>query len=129
MGILSKDDILGAEDIKTMTVPVPEWGGEVLVKTLTGAERDRFEQSIIDSDRKVVLTDARARLCAMSMVDKDGKRLFANDCIAALGEKSGAVLDRIYEVASQLSGMGKEDLEDMVKNSAIPGQEDGSTSS
>jgi len=40
--LLTRDEILKAEDIQYETVPVPEWapGGTVRVKTLSGEERD-----------------------------------------------------------------------------------------
>jgi hypothetical protein len=37
---LSADAILAADDIVTEAVDCPEWGGKVLVKAMTGAERD-----------------------------------------------------------------------------------------
>jgi len=129
MGILSKSDIFSARDIKTITVAVPEWGGEVLVKTLTGTERDNFEQSLIGDDRKVSMTDARARLCAASIVDEEGSRLFTDADIAALGQKSGKALDRVYSAASRVSGLTAADFEEMVKNSGMPGPQGDSTSS
>jgi hypothetical protein len=38
-------------------VSVPEWGGEVVVRALTGAERDAFEQSTIEQRGKSVKTN------------------------------------------------------------------------
>ena len=43
MALLSRDDILNADDLTIETVAVPEWGGEVNVKTLTGAEKDKWQ--------------------------------------------------------------------------------------
>ena len=47
MRILSREDIAQADDIVIEAVDVPEWGGTVLVKGMTGAERDRFEISML----------------------------------------------------------------------------------
>ena len=38
MALLTREDILNYNDIKTEIVPVPEWGGEVKVKGLTAAK-------------------------------------------------------------------------------------------
>jgi len=46
---LNKEQILRADDLKTEEVDVPEWGGSVRVRVLTGTERDAFESSIYDS--------------------------------------------------------------------------------
>ena len=117
---LTREQILAADDRIVETVDVPEWGGLVRVRGLTGAERDAYEATIITtrgSDFKMNLANARARLVARAVIDADGKRLFSDDDVVALGQKSAAALERIYEVASQLAGLSKTDVEEMVKNS------------
>ena len=47
MNILSKDAILAADDLPRETVHVPEWGGDVYVRTMSGTDRDAFETSLI----------------------------------------------------------------------------------
>ena len=44
---LNREAILAAEDLPRELVEVPEWGGAVYVRALTGAERDQFEASKI----------------------------------------------------------------------------------
>ena len=46
MNILSKEAILAADDLPREKVNVPEWGGEVLVRTMSGTDRDAFEASL-----------------------------------------------------------------------------------
>lgn len=116
---LTKEAILAAADIKSELVSVPEWGGEVLVRGLTGAERDRFEaDSLRQSGRghSVSLDNIKARLCALAMVDDGGKRLFADTEVSKLGEKSAAALTRVYEAAQRLSGLRPDDVEEIRKN-------------
>src|SRR5262249_54462608 len=48
---LSKDDILKAADNEPEEVDVPEWGGTVLVRGMTGRERDAFEVSMLTPGR------------------------------------------------------------------------------
>jgi hypothetical protein len=130
MALLTKKQIQKAKDLKTEDVPVPEWADEeegmkpeeafVRVRGLTGTERDRWEESITQQTgktSKVVLTNFRARLCALCMVDEQGARLFSDAEIAVLGQKSAAALDRVYEVAARLSRITKEDVESLAKNS------------
>jgi len=48
--------------------------------------------------------------------------VFTQQDVAALGELSAAALDRVFDVASRLSGLNPEDVEAMTKNSgAAPG--------
>ncbi|MDG9705542.1 hypothetical protein [Streptomyces sp. DH37] len=119
---LSAEDILGADDLKPQPVAVPEWGGTVLVRGMTGTERDRFEASVMDDKlsgvaREKLLENYRARLAAACMVDESGKRMFRSDAEARrLGEKSGIALDRVAEVASRLSGLSDDDMEELTGN-------------
>lgn len=113
---LTKQQILEASDLKKEKVEVPEWGGYVFVRTLTGAEFDQYERSIIEG-RKVNLSNVRAKLASRTIVDDDGKRLFTEAEAKALGGKSAKALDRVYDVAARLNGVGPKDVEELVKNS------------
>lgn len=118
MSLLTKEQIFQADDLKSELVKTPEWGGEVYVRSLTGTDRDAFEQSLLDLDTKEVnLVNARSKLCALTIVDEKGKRLFSEADVVKLGKKNGIVLGRIYEVAERLSGLGKSDIKELVKNS------------
>ena len=50
MGLLNKDQILEASDLQTFSVSVPEWGGDVQIRSMTGADRDEFESSLVKVD-------------------------------------------------------------------------------
>lgn len=130
MGLLSRDAILAADDLPTRDVEVPEWGGTVRVKTLTGEERDAFEAAIVRRNGRNVtqnLANIRARLVANTLVDEQGRRLFKFSDIEALGRKSALALDRVFTAASELSGLNPEDIDELAKNSASD-QSDDSTS-
>lgn len=119
MNLLNRDDILNVADMSSEVVEVPEWGGAVRVKSLTGAERDRFEASIIEragKKTKMNMANVRARLVALTVVDEDHKRLFRFADVEALGQKSASALDRIFDVAMRLSGMRDEDVEELIEN-------------
>lgn len=122
MKVLGRDEILGANDIKRELVPVPEWGEDaaVYVRSLTARERDDFERSMIEfrGDKQTVnLAQARAKLAAMAICDENGKRLFTDLDVKALGEKSASALQRVWDVAQGLSKISQEDMDELVKNS------------
>jgi hypothetical protein len=130
MGFLTKADILAAEDLPRETVRVPEWGGEVLVRGLTGAQRDEFEASVVvgkGSNREVNIKNLRAKLVSLSVVDEAGALLFTDKDIDALGKKSAVALQRVFEVAQRVSGLTSADVDELSKNSE-GAQSDGSTS-
>lgn len=123
-----RDKILNAQDLKREAVVVPEWDGvTVYVRTLTGAERDAFESSILDAAGKVTRDNARAKLVGRCVVDEAGGRVFDEADIAALGRKSASALDRLFSVASRLNGLSNKDVEELEKNSGT-GPSAGSTS-
>lgn len=131
MALLTRDAIFVKNDLETRTVDVPEWGGQVIVRGLTGTERDMLEQSVVNvtakGGQRMNLTNLRAKLVAMACVNEDGTRMFRDEDVAMLGTKSGAALDRIYDVAAALSGIGDRDVEELLGNSGS-GPNEGSTS-
>ncbi len=116
MGVLNREAILSAQDRNRETVAVPEWGGEVIVRTMTGAERDVFASGLLDKDGKPQLAGYRHRLLATCIVGEDGQRLFADNDIEALASKSAAAIDRVFAVAERLTGIGGAAVDEAEKN-------------
>ena len=129
MGYLSRDAILQADDIQVEDVEIPEWGGMVRVRGMTGAQRDAFEASIVEQrgrKSRVNLKNLRARLVSLSIVDGEGNLIFSSADVQALGRKSAAGLQRVFNAAQRLSGLSDEDIEELTGNSS--GQSDDSIS-
>jgi hypothetical protein len=127
---LTRDAILAADTLKTEDVPVPEWGGSVLVRELRGRERDEWEASLaVQRGRQMVpdVANMRAKLVARTVVGEDGEPVFTQQDVNALGELSAAALDRVFEVASKLSGLNADAVE-TGKASSATAPNDGSTS-
>lgn len=121
--MLGREAILQVDDLAQEVVEVPEWGGAVLVRGLTGSERDAFEQDIVQMRRngkamttEIDMHNIRAKLCVRCMVDEDGERLFSDADMEALGRKSAQALQRVFDVAQRLSGLTSEDVEELAKN-------------
>lgn len=122
MAMLSRDAILAADDLEKELVAVPEWGGDVWVRCMTGTERDEWEASVVQMDNKgqnpkADLRNIRAKLVVRCVIDEAGVRLFGEDDTVALGAKSAAALDRLYAVAARLSKISKEDEKELLGNS------------
>ena len=118
MAILSREAILSAEDLTKELVPVPEWGGDVYVRAMSGTERDKFESTIVEMrGKKQVFNsqDIRAKLCAVSICDEKGDRLFNDGDVKALGKKSAAALQRVFEVAQRLSGITEDAVDELTE--------------
>ena len=131
VNMLTREQILDAQDLQTEVVEVPEWGGAVKVQGMTGRDRDAFEAEIIErkgKDFNVNMQNIRAKLVSLSLVNGDGQRVFTDKDVAALGKKSAVALDRIFTVAQELSGISKADVEELAKNlESVPSDASGSS--
>jgi len=126
-------NILGAKDILTARAPemelvdVPEWGGAVFVKAMTGTERDAYEASCMQEvkgkgkggkmEMKPLYDNIRARLCVRCMCNAQGARLFTDEQAVPLGRTSAKALDRVFTLAQKLNGVTEEDIDELAKNS------------
>lgn len=113
---LTRAAILDADDLPREKVEVPEWGGYVYVRTMTGAERDRYEFEETTASENRTPEGARARLLIRTVVDENGQRLFTEKDVQVLSEKSSAALDRCQEVAARLNRLTAADMEFLIKN-------------
>ena len=120
--MLSKDQILEANDLVSEEVQVPEWGGSVKVRTMTGADRDAFEQSMVsigdDGSRRPEMSNMRAKLVALTLVDDSGNLLFSAADMPMLAKKSAAALERVFDAAQRINGLGVKAEDAAEKNSA-----------
>jgi hypothetical protein len=110
--LLTREQIIAANDRPTETVDVPEWGGSVSVRTMSGALRDRVEAAFL----KDKSTSFRARVLAATLCGEDGQLLFTEADIEALGEKSIKPIQRVYDVAIRLNAVTKTDVDELEKN-------------
>lgn len=130
MALISKSQILGASDITTETVAVPEWGGDVLVRGLSARQRGAWQQSMRvtragkpDMD----VTFMNVSLCMLCIVDEDGKRMFEESELLALADKSASAIEAVARVALRLSGLDEEDRQALLKGSTTTQSVDSSS--
>lgn len=117
---LTRELILGVLDLPTKDVEVPEWGGVVRVRAMTGAERDKFEADMLTEKgeaKRDKFINVRAKLCAQVIVGDDGvTSLFTEKDVEALGKKSARALSRVFDAARALSGFTEEDVKELEGN-------------
>ncbi len=119
MGYLSKDQILDAEDRTYEDVECPEWGGTVRLRSISGRQRDEYEQSMVEqrgNDRKINMRNARAKLIVLTACDELGQPLFTADDLRRLGSKNAKPLDRLFTKAQALVGLSDEDVDRLTEN-------------
>ena len=113
MAGLSASQIIAADDFKIEAIEVPEWGGTVYVKSLRGTDRDAFEESLSKEKDKPF----RSRFLVMTLCDERGALLFKPEQVAALGEKSSLVLNRVFDAAWAIIYFTPEKVEELGKDS------------
>ena len=117
MTLLTKQAILAAADLPHEDVSVPEWGGTVRVRSMTGAERDQF-RAALNVEGGTPIGQFSAALLAATIIDEAGNKLFDLGDLESLQAKSAKALDAPAVVAMRLNGLGGTAVVDAVKNSA-----------
>lgn len=123
MPVLSRDAIKKASDWKIEKVEVPEWGGEVCLRTLSGTERDLFEDGYTEQKMK----NFRSRFLVLTLCGEDGERLYQDSEADELGGKSSVVINRLFEKAWSLNAFRSVDIDALGNDS--PSVQSGSSTS
>lgn len=108
-----KKKVLAARDTKLKgPIAVPEWDGvEVYLKTLSGSERDFFEEGYANDKDKAL----RARFLVLCLCDADGDRLFTDVEFGELGTRSAVVLTRLFDEAWDWNKFSQKAADEMGK--------------
>ncbi len=123
--MLTREQIDAQNDLEPIEFEVPEWDGSVYLIPISATDRARLENvSINDSKADNRKVDQRSMLCAMSIVNAEGKRLYQDNEVAILGKRNARALDRIMDKVMELSGMRQQDFEDAAKNSGAAPTDD-----
>lgn len=110
---LSREQLLGADDITFEDFAVPEWGGNVRIKVMTTAEVRAWRKACEAAANE---RDSELLLC-FSLVDDDGERLLTEQDAAALSSKGGGTVERVAVRAMLVNKLYFGALDDSVKNS------------
>jgi hypothetical protein len=119
--LLTRDEILAKTKLRSELVNVPEWGGTIRVRELTGAERDKYEAALVRMQKGTGATDltmdnARARLVALASIDDQGNPLFSEADVVKLGNLSASALSTVFDAAAKLSKITADDLDELSGN-------------
>jgi hypothetical protein len=116
VALLTKAQVLAAEDRRYESVSVPEWGGELRVGVMTAVQRDRYFTAALKSREEGSDESIQALAVALCAVDETGAPIFTIEDAIGLGAKSGVALDRVFRVAARLNGLLREAVEEAKGN-------------
>jgi hypothetical protein len=115
--VLSRDSILAVSDLPVEEVQVPEWGGSVFVRSMNGLERAKLEAfGQADLKRSHDKQRFRQYVACLLASDESGNRLFTDDDLELLAEKSGSAVDRIAMAGMKLNKYTSDDIEELEGN-------------
>lgn len=99
MALLTREEIFAIDDLRGEVMDVPEWGGEVRIRSLSfAAAHGMFKEEVKDFD-------PRLRLIAACLVDDANAPIFSAEDLAALGGKDAEVIARIWKKCVEINGM------------------------
>lgn len=129
--LLTRDDILDADDLRFETVPTDEWkqGTAVRVVQLYAEARDELEQFLTSGTSAKDLRNIRARFASMCVVNEKNERLFTEADVTRLGMKSAIVIDRIFQAAQRVNEVSDAAVASKAENSPSEGSDTSSSPS
>ena len=111
--VLSKANILGAQDFTISRILVDAWGGEVCLRPFSARLKDKIEQMSQSSAKDI---QRRAISLAGSICDENGKLIFVEKDIEALADKDGNAVDLVMVRILEINGLTEAELDESVKN-------------
>ncbi len=123
MALLTREQVVNCDDRRYEIVPVPEWAGEVRVRSLTEPEYHAYRDSVLTragKEREVNELTMRACLVAACVVDESGQTIFTVDDLTGGKDptkaKSAHAIAIIWKKAAQLCGLDEDDIGEILKN-------------
>jgi len=116
---LTGAELLASRPRTIQPIPVPEMGGVVYVRSLTGLELDRLDDALTDEKGKYVADNVRAKVIAMCACDAEGQPLFGfkPEDVTAIGNAPfHGAFDAVYEAAMDLNKRRPADRAEAKKN-------------
>jgi hypothetical protein len=109
--LLSKEEILGADDIRTVDVEVPEWPGKdgapgiVRLRAMMAGEALELVGETAKDVKEASKSDVAIRILIRCAVDAQDRPLFTMDDLAKLKTKNSRAVLRLQQAALDLNGL------------------------
>ncbi len=116
-----KNKIKQTDDTKWQTVDLPEWGCSLQVRNATHAEKIAWELSIASKGKDGRIKFNRKRsmfnfVAALTFEEGSRTPFFTADDYEWVAAKSSAPVQRLFDAAAALSGIGENDQKELFEN-------------
>lgn len=117
MSFVNKQLVFGASDFRFGEVDVPEWGGQLRVRELSGDERSWCDQigKAIEAGKPGQPSYAAA-IIVCGAVDETGANVFTRGDAVGLSKRADVVLQRVAIKILELSAATMQAQQDAEKN-------------
>jgi hypothetical protein len=117
MKILTAEDIWAAKDIEERTVPVPQWGGAVRIRTLSQKQSAELRRKAtrINPQTKQSELDNEA-LEELLFIEGVVEPKFSITDYGKLGDKSMAAMTTVLKAIMEASGFSSESVNEATKS-------------
>lgn len=112
--ILSREEVLEADDLVTETIYVKEWGGAVRIRSFTKGRQIELNQRATVDDEIV-----QSRLQMFSFLEGVVEPQFTLDDQEPLKDKNALAFDRVLKRIFQISGMASNPEEEEAKEATF----------
>lgn len=103
---LTREQILAArKDRKPHRFEVPEWGGDVFIRVLSG--NDQMELS-----KDTAPEETPGRVLVHSLVSEEGELLFTEEDVHELMQEDWPVIMRVFSESAKLNGLSTKELDE-----------------
>lgn len=106
--------LLAAGRLEVQRIVVPELGGAVYIRSLSGYEFEEYEKALARQQDDVI--NARARLLVMCLCDAKGALQFGPADIKKIGQLPAAVVLRLFMACRKLNKLDVDSIKELAKN-------------
>jgi hypothetical protein len=111
---LTAEQILASDDLGLKKIHVRGWGDDVYIRVMSVGERDSYERLWMGK-RETGVENFRTEYLCRVLCNEKGELLFTREQVAALANKSGIVMGRLFDEALQHNNMTEADVEQLGK--------------
>jgi len=101
--MLSREEILAADDLPREPVPVPEWGGDIWVSMVPAGDMQAYARWYGEAKEAGDTSQSEARIVVMCACDRAGAALFDPDDVPAVAAKNPEVIRRLAAAALRVN--------------------------
>lgn len=124
-----RDRIISTDDIVSEMVEIPAWDVTVEVRSMSARARVRMMSRAAENDGELNMETLFPEIVVLCSYDPDtGERIFNDDDVSMLLDKSAGPIELLATAAMRVSGMTSDSLDTAGKDSPSTESDDSSSS-